>query len=326
LRTGPRTAEEATSDLVWFQELFDLRLPADVASGATERILAEDDAEMLALLQVLLFDGRPLAGPEPDRDSCVAERVCEAVAERYATEAERRRLLWSLPDPSQRLAYWQMRFVVRCREAFLPEPSWTGPRIDSVALPTGQKVYFTGARRHRDLWHALVRWSGNVFDLGYSGRDSRTPLPDGGASVPLPALGEVPVGLRPLRYLLWLELSDAGLRVLPSDLSCWPSLIRLDLHGNELASLPPSIGSLTGLSFLDLCSNELRALPDEIGHLSRLESLRLSLNPLESLPDSMVHLRSLARLDLDGTLIPRAEVEELRRCMPGVDIRFRQGD
>jgi Leucine-rich repeat (LRR) protein len=73
-----------------------------------------------------------------------------------------------------------------------------------------------------------------------------------------------------------------------------------------------------------LDQNQLRTLPEEVGYLPRLESLIVCDNPLKSLPESVVYLRSLKALDVSNTLIPAAEVEELRRRLPGVDVRFRQ--
>jgi hypothetical protein len=323
-REGSRTVQEAAEDLRWFTDLIREDNPVEqVAEDAVARIRTEDDPEVLALLQLLLYDTRPL-GSAGNGGPSIADQVCEALAERYATDLERRRIRWNLPEASQRLAYWQMWFVARCREAFLTEPSWTWPKLEIVPVPNGENAYFIHSSSHDDLRHVLMIWGGDVFDVCWRGADLDRNRPGAGMRSSLPALVEVPDGLLPLRHLLAIELSSAGVRVLPSDLSCWSSLVRLDLSDNGISTLPPSIGALKGLSCLMLDQNQLRTLPEEVGYLPRLESLIVCDNPLKSLPESVVYLRSLKALDVSNTLIPAAEVEELRRRLPGVDVRFRQ--
>jgi hypothetical protein len=277
------------------------------------------------MLQLLLYDTRPLESGGNGGPS-VADQVCEALAERYATDMERRRIRWNLPEASQRLAYWQMWFVARCREAFLTEPSWMRPKLEILPFPNGVNAYCIHSSSHDDLRHALMIWGGDVFDMRWQGGGLGGERSEAGMRTPLPGLVEVPDGLLPLRHLLDFELSSAGVRVLPDDLSCWPSLVTLDLSGNGISTLPPSIGSLKGLAYLALWDNQLRTLPEEIGYLPRLESLIVCNNPLTSLPESVVYLRSLMRLDLSHTLIPESEVERLRRRMPGVDIAYRTAE
>jgi hypothetical protein len=325
-REGSRTVQEAAEDLRWFTDLIREDNPVEqVAEDAVARIRTEDDPEVLALLQLLLYDTRPLLDGDEGPVSSVADQVCEALAERYATDLERRRIRWNLPEASQRLAYWQMWFVARCREALLAEPSWAWPKLEILPFPNGENAYFIHSSSHDDLRHVLMIWGGDVFNVRWRGAGLERNRSGAGMRGPLPALVEVPDGFLPLRHLLSVVLSSAGLRVLPSDLSCWPSLVKLDLSGNGISTLPPSIGSLKGLSSLILDRNQLKTLPEEIGYLPRLERLIVCDNPLRSLPESIVYLRSLKALDVSNTLIPAAEVEELRRRLPGVEVRFRQG-
>ena len=99
-----------------------------------------------------------------------------------------------------------------------------------------------------------------------------------------------------------LNLSNRGIKRLPSEIGQLTNLIVLFLHNNQLSSLPPELGQLTNLHFLSLNNNELSSLPPELGQLTNLEALSVHGNPLpealmeareRGIPDLLEYLRSL---------------------------------
>lgn len=95
-----------------------------------------------------------------------------------------------------------------------------------------------------------------------------------------------------------LDLSNEGLRWLPSEISLAKRLERLVLDNNELTELPPGIVELSNLQSLEVNNNQLRVLPQRLSSLERLRDLGLSNNALSDLPDEFCGLRSLASLGL----------------------------
>jgi Leucine-rich repeat (LRR) protein len=110
-----------------------------------------------------------------------------------------------------------------------------------------------------------------------------------------------------------LDLYQAGLTYLPSEICQLSQLQRLDLRENQLTALPAEIGQLSQLRALDLNQNQLTALPTEIGQLSQLQELNLSENQLTSLPAEIGQLSQLQALYLNQnqlTALP-AEIGQL---------------
>ncbi|WP_052436131.1 F-box protein, partial [Neochlamydia sp. EPS4] len=110
-----------------------------------------------------------------------------------------------------------------------------------------------------------------------------------------------------------LNLSNAGLTYLPSEIYQLSQLQTLDLNQNQLTSLPAEIGQLSQLQTLKLSQNQLTSLPAEIGQLSQLQTLKLSQNQLTSLPAEIRQLSELQTLELDQnqlTSLP-AEIGQL---------------
>ena len=106
-----------------------------------------------------------------------------------------------------------------------------------------------------------------------------------------------------MKCLKWLELSESGIRELPSSIGYLTQLTGLWLDGSHnLRDLPDSIGYLTQLTllFLDNCHN-LRDLPDSIYKLQMLQhfsfdsaKLRPPCNSLDGLSEyGFLRLREL---------------------------------
>jgi Leucine-rich repeat (LRR) protein/tRNA A-37 threonylcarbamoyl transferase component Bud32 len=98
-----------------------------------------------------------------------------------------------------------------------------------------------------------------------------------------------------------VDLSNADLQVVPSEICGMTSMRSLDLSGNRLAAISPSFSALVSLTHLDLSRNSLVYLPHQLGSLRNLASLRLEGNPivtsdLVSRPAAEVtaYLRSMA--------------------------------
>ena len=104
-----------------------------------------------------------------------------------------------------------------------------------------------------------------------------------------------------MKCLKWLDLSESGIRELPSSIGYLTQLTTLWLEGSHnLRGLPDSIGYLTQLTELRFtdCHN-LRDLPDSIGYLTQLTELRFTdCHNLRDLPDSIGYLTQLTGLSL----------------------------
>lgn len=121
-----------------------------------------------------------------------------------------------------------------------------------------------------------------------------------------------------------LNLYNAGLDKLPSEVLQVKDLKALYLVSNSLDRLPSNIDNLDQLTRLNVRQNQLESLPSGIGLLSKLEELNLSLNRIHSLPETIYGLKNLRRLDLSQNPIedlplemqqlPGLEVLDLRNC------------
>lgn len=74
--------------------------------------------------------------------------------------------------------------------------------------------------------------------------------------------------------------------------------------------------------YLDLSNNNLTQLPGEVLKLKNLTSLYLNFNHLDSLPPEIAKLPNLTSLDLTGNPMSQAEVDKVRRLLPGAHVLF----
>jgi hypothetical protein len=96
-----------------------------------------------------------------------------------------------------------------------------------------------------------------------------------------------------LKKLLYLNLNNTQLTLLPDSLGQLSDLRVLSLRNNQLTSLQASIGELKTLQRLRLNHNQLTSLPESIGLLNNLEMLDLRENQLIMLPESIGLLKEL---------------------------------
>jgi len=87
-----------------------------------------------------------------------------------------------------------------------------------------------------------------------------------------------------LDFLNFLDISEAGLKVLPTEVGNLVNLTQLVLKGDSLTSIPDTVSTLTKLKLLDLSKNYLSNLPDLSG-MEQLSTLNLSLNKFIQFPD-----------------------------------------
>lgn len=95
-----------------------------------------------------------------------------------------------------------------------------------------------------------------------------------------------------------LDLSELGLREIPSEVWKFSALQVLHLRKNKVNVLPLEVGNLSALKWLNLSFNELVMLPPEIGKLTHLQTLHLIGSHLSTLPSEIGELTSLDTLDL----------------------------
>lgn len=105
-------------------------------------------------------------------------------------------------------------------------------------------------------------------------------------------LDEVPkdVYSPPLLHVVFLDLSQNSLTVLPHELSFLKSLQRLTISYNKLSALPESIGNLAELEAIDASHNNLTELPMTFAYLSNLQLLALDYNDFSEIPESILEI------------------------------------
>jgi hypothetical protein len=108
----------------------------------------------------------------------------------------------------------------------------------------------------------------------------------------------LPSEIGQLSQLAWLYLNQNQLTALPAEIGQLSQLLQLILNQNQLTALPAEIGQLSELQGLCLNQNQLSALPTEIGQLSQLQWLELNQNQLTSLPAEIGRLSYLQTLEL----------------------------
>jgi Leucine-rich repeat (LRR) protein len=102
-----------------------------------------------------------------------------------------------------------------------------------------------------------------------------------------------------------LDLSEFDLKSIPDIfyLPCFQSIVFLDLSENKLTIVPQSIGALHSLKKLYLVDNQLTSLPNSIQNCINLTTLCLSDNPFTSLPEPLKYCTRLIHLEADNNLL-----------------------
>ena len=100
------------------------------------------------------------------------------------------------------------------------------------------------------------------------------------------------------------------------------NLESLNLEYNKLEQLPDDIDNMKSLQVLYLRKNQLKTLPESIGKIPNLRVIELQENPFEKLPKCIDLMQQLTGLYLNGTLIQKAEVEELKELLPYTNIQY----
>ncbi|GAB4327818.1 MAG: hypothetical protein Kow0069_34820 [Promethearchaeota archaeon] len=103
-------------------------------------------------------------------------------------------------------------------------------------------------------------------------------------------LVEIPVQVRSLDALEWLDVAENDLVLLPQWLGELGNLRSLLLEKNRVEFLPNSIAALRHLTRLDISANQLKCLPD-LTPLVELVAVTFGDNPLESFPNLPLRVR-----------------------------------
>jgi hypothetical protein len=112
------------------------------------------------------------------------------------------------------------------------------------------------------------------------------------------------------------NLSGIRREALPENLFTKAGLEELIIVNARINELSSKIGDLKKLTTLDLSQNNLQGLPSRIGDLKNLRSLNVSFNPLKSLPRELGTLKNLRLLDLRGTQITKADIDNITVQLP----------
>ncbi|CCE65816.1 hypothetical protein TPHA_0N00350 [Tetrapisispora phaffii CBS 4417] len=117
-----------------------------------------------------------------------------------------------------------------------------------------------------------------------------------------------------------LSLRKNRLISLPSKFCNSKSLRYLDLNGNMFRDIPSILMQCPQLEILDLSSNNIETLPHDISKLwsKNLKVLSLKNNNLTSIFDfaPIVKLENLSILEIEGNLIPKDELELVKKYTP----------
>lgn len=123
-----------------------------------------------------------------------------------------------------------------------------------------------------------------------------------------------------LRNIEKLSLRRNRLISLPSSFNELVNLRYLDLHGNMFQKIPSVLMHCPNLEILDLSSNEIDLFPTDISPYwsENLKVLSLKNNNIVSVRDLLpiTKLRNLSVLKIDGNLIPKEEIESVKKFYP----------
>eukprot|EP01129_Flabellula_baltica_P004809 TRINITY_DN1709_c0_g1_i3.p1 TRINITY_DN1709_c0_g1~~TRINITY_DN1709_c0_g1_i3.p1 ORF type:complete len:292 (+),score=48.04 TRINITY_DN1709_c0_g1_i3:318-1193(+) len=100
-----------------------------------------------------------------------------------------------------------------------------------------------------------------------------------------------------MRYVHYLEIKDARLTGIPSQISV-PPLTSLSVIYTNISIFPEVITSLENLTVLNMGNNKLKRIPPSLCQLKNLTKLLLNNNKIKSLPAEIGSLEKLIVLDV----------------------------
>lgn len=142
-----------------------------------------------------------------------------------------------------------------------------------------------------------VPWDVEAFDLRKRNPDKLWAMP----------------GLSRVQLLL---LRDS-IPQIPKQIEKITALKLLFVTNAYLQELPPELWQLTNLQMLNLFGNRLKTLPTEIAHLKNLQTLDLEANSFSNLPKEIGQLKKLTTLNLRNNNFSKAEIEKIKKLLPG---------
>lgn len=116
-----------------------------------------------------------------------------------------------------------------------------------------------------------------------------------------------------------VNVSVNALEAVPASLFECRQLGNLNLSKNQLKSLPQISKEHKALRVLDLSYNQLQSLPD-LSKFHQLSILSLSFNELSTVLEQVKGLKQLKHLYLVGNEISTAEIEEIKKALPGCKV------
>ncbi|KAJ8749728.1 hypothetical protein K2173_012279 [Erythroxylum novogranatense] len=122
-------------------------------------------------------------------------------------------------------------------------------------------------------------------------------------------------GLKNLKHLVVLSLSQNHLTTLPSEFGELSSLRQLYVSHNKLDSIPAEIGLLTQLEVLKANNNRISMIPTSIGNCQSVVEVDLSSNLLTQLPEAFGNLVNLKALYLSNNGLNSLPPTLLKMCL-----------
>ena len=119
-----------------------------------------------------------------------------------------------------------------------------------------------------------------------------------------------------------LDLSNQGLREIPTYVFSLTDLTGLYFIGNSLEHIPKEIKNLSKLRELSFQANNFKSIEEEVFYLPNLEYLNLSENKLEKIPDKIKKINLKTEILLFSNPISRKEQEKIIKFFPNNRIDF----